>query len=161
MAQWGCNMLTWCLLILISAVEGWQEWLTGFGHDSWRYPTWISEQVHSCSCQLVGETIVCNRDHDIVDWRFATEFSWCEAKHFLLTHMPAFDLEFLPASVSVEGTSMLDDNIAFALMAWNASSVTPRPPLRVAFAYLLPYATYHESRANWRPLFFCQILCLC
>ena len=28
--------------------------------------------------------------------------------------MPAFDLQFLPASVTVNGTSMLDDNVAFA-----------------------------------------------
>ena len=42
--------------------------------------------------------------------------------------------------------SMLDDNIAFALMAWNASGLFPRPPVRLALAYLLPYATYHESR---------------
>lgn len=91
-----------------------------------------------------------------VDWLRAQELTWCSAKQFLLTHMPRFDLHFLPGSVSVEGTSMLDDNIAFALMAWNASSLQPRPPTQLAFAYLLPYSTYHESRSNWRPLFFAK-----
>mmetsp|Transcript_78762 Transcript_78762/g.228682 ORF Transcript_78762/g.228682 Transcript_78762/m.228682 type:complete len:320 (-) Transcript_78762:92-1051(-) len=51
---------------------------------------------------------------------------------------------------------MLDDNIAFALMAWNASRLHPRPPAPLALMYLLPYATYHEARANWRPLFFAK-----
>ena len=80
----------------------------------------------------------------------------------------------------MEGTSMLDDNIAFALMArkpsdllcfcstsffhffshllmakelstlhtaeaWNASSLSPRPPLEVVLPYFLPYASYHEA----------------
>merc|ERR1719450_1875205 len=78
--------------------------------------------------------------------------------HFLLNQMPAFDQHFLPGSVSVEGNSMLDDNVAFALMAWNCSSLSPRPPLEVALPYLLPYATFHESRSNWRPLFFAKYI---
>mmetsp|Transcript_96030 Transcript_96030/g.176474 ORF Transcript_96030/g.176474 Transcript_96030/m.176474 type:complete len:364 (-) Transcript_96030:3-1094(-) len=75
---------------------------------------------------------------------------------YLLQHMPSFDLQFLPPSVTVEGFSMLDDNIAFALMAWNASGLLPKPPLQVAFSYFLPYASYHEPRTNWRPLFFAK-----
>jgi hypothetical protein len=53
---------------------------------------------------------------------------------------------------------MLDDNIAFALMADNATAHTfgKRVPLLHKLAYILPYATFHESRANWRPLFFAK-----
>lgn len=51
---------------------------------------------------------------------------------------------------------MLDDNLAFALMAWNASSLWPRPPMEVVYPYFLPYASYHEARTNWRPPFFAK-----
>ena len=74
--------------------------------------------------------------------------SWCSARQFLLSHMPSFDLQFLPGprwkapkgtvavtgAVSVEGASMLDDNIAFALMAarWNSHGppALQNPPIR-------------------------------
>ena len=53
---------------------------------------------------------------------------------------------------------MFDDNIAFALMADNATKSTygANIPLAHKLAYVLPYATYHESRVNWRPLFFAK-----
>lgn len=91
-----------------------------------------------------------------MNWTSAKTLTWCVAKHFLLTQMPEFDLYFLPGSVSVEGTSMLDDNIAFSLMALNMSALSPQPPLKVILSYLLPYASYHEQRVNWRPLFFAK-----
>lgn len=118
--------------------------------------------MQQCNCELATGSsqaepyFECQEASQAVDWRLASDLSWCSCKHFLLNHMPAFDLDFLPPAVTVEGDSMLDDTIAFALMAWNASMLTPRPPVRVALAYLLPYATYHESRANWRPLFFAK-----
>jgi len=40
---------------------------------------------------------------------------------YLLPRMPKFDQQYLPPSVTVDGASMFDDNIAFALMANNAS----------------------------------------
>jgi hypothetical protein len=70
--------------------------------------------------------------------------------------MPEFDKYYMPPSVSVEGGSMFDDNIAFALMADNASAYAAKLPLAVKLAYGLPYASYHESRTNWRPLFFAK-----
>eukprot|EP00750_Incisomonas_marina_P027159 INCI6147.2.p1 GENE.INCI6147.2~~INCI6147.2.p1 ORF type:complete len:285 (-),score=32.61 INCI6147.2:23-877(-) len=70
--------------------------------------------------------------------------------------MPEFDKYFMPPSVTVEGNSMFDDNIAFALMADNASGYAADIPLAVKLSYGLPYASYHESRVNWRPLFFAK-----
>ena len=51
---------------------------------------------------------------------------------------------------------MLDDTIAFALVAERASPWARSIPLDIKFSYLLPYAGYHESRQNWRPLFFAK-----
>ena len=73
--------------------------------------------------------------------------SFCDSKAWLLDHMPAFDLHFLPGSVAVNGTSMLDDNIAFVLMADRAAPWSASIPMEIKFSYLLPYASYHESRA--------------
>merc|ERR1712070_68164 len=52
---------------------------------------------------------------------------------------------------------MLEDNIAFALMALNASSLEPKPPVALQLAYVLPYANFHEARTNWRPIFFAKL----
>jgi hypothetical protein len=60
------------------------------------------------------------------------------------------------AVVSVNGTSMLDDTIAFALMADRAAPWSASIPMDAKLAYILPYAGYHESRQNWRPLFFAK-----
>ncbi|CAJ1383770.1 unnamed protein product [Effrenium voratum] len=163
-----------CLVALIWVAHGqpWEDWLKNFGHDSFRYPDWIRKQMQACSCELEGLEVVCRQGAFEVDWAEASELTWCTARHFLLSHMPSFDLQFLPGAVSVEGSSMLDDNIAFALMAWNASKLTPRPPLPVVFPYLLPYASYHEAqpcrhihvpfllRTNWRPPFFAKYFAL-
>jgi len=82
--------------------------------------------------------------------------SFCTARAWLLEHMPQFDLHFLPGSVTVNGTSMLDDVIAFALMADAAAPWSATIPLEIKLPYLMPYASYHESRQNWRPLFFAK-----
>ena len=55
---------------------------------------------------------------------------------------------------------MLDDTLAFALMADRAARWSRTIPLEVKLAYLLPYATYHESRQNWRPLLFAKFFAL-
>ena len=79
----------------------------------------------------------------------------------------------MPPSVSVNGISMFEDQIAFALMAFNASEFSV--PKDVLLPYVLPYAyvmtlrtihtsyskehqhrSYHEARVNWRPLFFAK-----
>ncbi|CAE8689458.1 unnamed protein product [Polarella glacialis] len=146
-----------------AAAPHWEDWLENFGHDSYRYPKWVADQMQACRCEVqLGSpvSVSCVEGQEAVDWRQATSVSWCSARHFLLSHMPVFDLHFLPGAVSVEGSSMLDDNIAFALMALNASKLEPTPPAKVLFAYLLPYATYHESRSNWRPLFFAKYFAL-
>eukprot|EP00965_Chrysotila_dentata_P125870 4159952-Pleurochrysis_carterae.AAC.2 len=82
--------------------------------------------------------------------------SYCIALHWLLEHMPSFDLHFLPPSIVQNGTSMLEDNIAFALMADHAAPWSSQLPLETRLTYILPYASYHESRQNWRPLFFAK-----
>lgn len=65
-----------------------------------------------------------------MDWRNAHKLTWCVARHYLLSYMPEFDLYFLPPSVTVEGMSMLDDNIAFTLMALNVTALDPEPPVQ-------------------------------
>ena len=56
--------------------------------------------------------------------------TFCVAKQWLLSHMPEFDKHFMPPSVSVgSGQSMFDDNIAFTLMAVNASKFAQTLPL--------------------------------
>ncbi|CAE7368511.1 unnamed protein product [Symbiodinium microadriaticum] len=157
MGRFGCA----CLLLAASAVCAevpWKAWLQSFGHDSFRYPAWIKEQMEACHCRIHDRLHVqCwGEEGNAVMWQTARELDWCVARQFLLSHMPEFDLHFLPGSVSVDGESMLDDNIAFALMAWNASNLSPRPPMAVVLPYLLPYASYHEARSNWRPLFFAK-----
>ncbi len=52
--------------------------------------------------------------------------------------MPEFDKHFMPPSVSVNGISMFEDQIAFALMAFNASEFSV--PKDVLLPYVLPYA---------------------
>jgi hypothetical protein len=49
---------------------------------------------------------------------------------------------------------MFDDNIAFALMADKAAKWSDNLPLSKKLTFILPYATFHESRVNWRPLMF-------
>ena len=51
---------------------------------------------------------------------------------------------------------MFDDTIVFSLMALNASAWITNIPLDVKLTYILPYASYHEARSNWRPLFFAK-----
>eukprot|EP00658_Telonema_sp_P-2_P054525 TRINITY_DN4337_c0_g1_i2.p1 TRINITY_DN4337_c0_g1~~TRINITY_DN4337_c0_g1_i2.p1 ORF type:complete len:302 (-),score=44.74 TRINITY_DN4337_c0_g1_i2:303-1208(-) len=74
--------------------------------------------------------------------------------------MPEFDRHFLPPSVSIDGSSMLDDTIAFTLMSMNASQWSKSLPLALRLSYVLPYASYHETRSNWRPLFFAKYFAL-
>lgn len=145
--------------------ESWQKWLTNFGHDSYAYPSWVIRQKKECSCSVrvrrFTRTVTCrNTTGNRVRWQTARSLTWCSAMDYLLTHMPAFDLNFLPGAVSVEGESMLDDNVAFSLMAWNASMLDPKPPIEVVMSDLLPYATYHEARENWRPIFFAKYIAL-
>lgn len=101
----------------------------------------------------------------------ANALEYCVAKAWLLEHMPAFDLTYLPPAVSVNGTSMLDDVAAFAVLAdllqqpsaarrGSSESSSERSgwavPLPVKLEYVLPYAAYHEARSNWRPLLFAK-----
>ena len=150
-----------CALVLFTSpalAADWKSWLEHYGTDQWRFPDWIDSQRLACSCsQLPDSSIQCLDGGVEVPSRNSgvdNVLSFCAAKRWLLTHMPAFDLHFLPPSVSVEGESMLDDNIAFAMMADNASTWASSLPLSMKMHYILPYASYHESRVNWRPLLF-------
>ena len=53
---------------------------------------------------------------------------------------------YLPPAVTVQGASMLDDNIAFALLADAAAPFSKNLPLELRLAYVLPYASFHEPR---------------
>lgn len=134
------------------ATESWERWLVGFGHDVFQYPQWIKDQRDKCVCTRTGSTIKCTQPKMAA----ADELTWCTAKQFLIDHMPQFDKDYMPPSVSIDGNSMFDDNIAFTLMANNASAFASKIPLHLRLAYTLPYASYHEARVNWRPLFFAK-----
>ena len=135
----------------------WRDWLTNFGHDTFQYPSWIVEQMGSCNCAATSATTL--SCVDTVAFPNA-DVTFCTAKQWLLDHMPEFDKHYLPPSVTVKGASMFDDNIAFSLMAMNASAWTSNIPVDVRLAYILPYASYHEARSNWRPLFFAKFFSL-
>jgi hypothetical protein len=157
------------------APPSWVRWLHRFGHDVWQYPPWVAAQIASCKCTFAMDgasgstTASCTDGGRQVDWRKAMStaagaggapapaaLTYCLAKAWLVDHMPEWDKHFLPPSVAVNGASMFDDNIAFALMADNASRWSSGLPLAKKLAFILPYATFHESRANWRPLMFAK-----
>ena len=155
-------------------MTSWLNWIEHLGHDVYAYPSWISQQQRACKCTTSYDanlafssnpsrpSFTCLDTGKQVDWRAAARSSpaaaltYCVSKAWLLEHMPTFDLHFLPGSVAVNSTSMLDDVIAFALMADHAAPWSARIPLAIRLAYILPYGSYHESRQNWRPLFFAK-----
>ena len=143
----------------------WQSWLENFGHDTYQYPEWITQQAENCDCAHVGggEHVCRERDSSsnseewaTVDVAAATSMSYCTARAWLLSHMPEFDKHFLPPSVAVRGASMFEDNIAFTLMAIRAAPWATKLPVALQHAYLLPYGSFHEARVNWRPLLFAK-----
>ena len=106
------------VLCVATSQKQYKAWLDDFGHDTFQYPEWIEKQRKSCVCK----GLMCSDgSDDNPGTGSGDELTWCVAKNFLLNHMPEFDKQFLPPAVSVTGDSMLDDQIAFALMANNAS----------------------------------------
>ena len=137
-----------CLPVTVSS--DWKAWLEGFGHDVYRYPEWIMIQKRNCTCMHDK----CNVP--AISLLSDAPLTFCAAKQYLLQHMPEHDKLFMPPSVSIDGGSMFDDNIAFAMMADVSNTWSQDIPLNIRLAYILPYATYQESRQNWRPLFFAK-----
>ena len=124
----------------------WLTWIANLGHDTYSYPWWVSEQQRGCECKVwhdglgQGRVVSCLDRGVTVSWRAAVSddssnaLSYCLCKAWLLEHMPEFDMHFLPNGVAVNATSMLDDVIAFALMAdkaapWAASFIVHVPVL--------------------------------
>ena len=155
------------------ASPAWLDWIDNLGHDTYAYPWFVTEQILACDCApltSVTDKVRCTESGEIVDWRRALatsranggagDLTFCLAKAWLIDHMPSFDKQFLPGSVTVNGTSMLDDNIAFTLMANKAAKWTSTISMEHQLVYVLPYASYHESRQNWRPLFFAKFFSL-
>jgi hypothetical protein len=105
------------------------------------------EQIQNCSLPHYSSLTELQQDAPL---------TYCAAKQYLLDHMPEHDKLFMPPSVSIDGGSMFDDNIAFAMMADRVNTWSNNIPLSVRMAYTLPYASYQESRQNWRPLFFAK-----
>jgi len=143
------------------------DWIANLGHDTYSYPWWITKQQLACSCRAapIPSRAICTSDGAQVDWRADVlrgdgSLTFCSSKAWLLEHMPEFDLHYLPGSVTVNATSMLEDVVAFALMADRAAPFSATIPLATKLAYLLPYASYHESRQNWRPLFYAKFFSL-
>ena len=128
------------------------------------YPAWVKAQMADCRCEHArssspatgGRYISRCADGQGRDAHDADTLTYCGAKQWLLDHMPEFDKGFMPPSVAVDGASMFDDNIVFALMAYNASSFMRKLPLALVHSYVLPYADFHEARVNWRPLLFAK-----
>ena len=153
-------------------MSAWLEWIAHLGHDVYAYPPWITAQQASCACHasasinlLERPKFACLDNGKAVDWRATVRsgersLTYCVSKAWLLEHMPEFDLNFLPGAVAVNATSMLEDVIAFALMADRAAPWSDSVPLATKLAYILPYGGYHESRQNWRPLFFAKFFAL-
>lgn len=137
-----------------SSAVPWRSWIANLGHDTYAYPSWVNDQIASCECSAVG--CFAAPSSVTVDWRAAPNLTYCVAKSWLLEHMPEFDKHFLPPSIAVNMSSMLDDHISFALMADAAAPWSASVPLAAKLAYLLPYAAYHEARQNWRPLLFAK-----
>ena len=141
----------------------WQTWIKDFGHDAFQYPAWVKAQMADCRCEHAspsqatgGRYISRCADGQGRDAHDADTLTYCGAKQWLLDHMPEFDKGFMPPSVAVDGASMFDDNIVFALMAYNASAFMRKLPLALVHSYVLPYADFHEARVNWRPLLFAK-----
>ncbi len=124
-------MFSLALMYLPAAISqsppDWKSWLSGFGHDTFQYPQWVKDEMNNCTCIFSGTHVLpiasCHtgalmvpKQMVPVDWRLADVMDYCTAKAWLLAHMPPFDQQYLPPSVSVDGRSMFDDNIAFALM---------------------------------------------
>ena len=149
----------------LASAENWTDWIKNLGHDTYAYPLWIQAQQTKCVCrwaEIAGGSRKphCTNAGVDVSWRAAItandDLDFCTAKAWLLDHMPEFDRHYLPGSVTVNGSSMLDDTVAFALMSDRAAAWSGEIPLQVKLAYVLPYASYHEARSNWRPLFFAK-----
>ena len=165
------------------AAAAWEEWIARLGHDDYRYPRWLTAQTERCLCSPrcegrrlrevtegsergEGCVVGCTEGGKPVRWREEVRATphaplrWCLARAWLLEHMPAADRHFLPPAVAAEASSMLDDQIAFALMADATAPWARQLPLNIRLAYGLPYAGYHESRQNWRPLLFAKFFAL-
>lgn len=164
-------LLVACLTMAVQCKQDttdWSDWLSGFGHDVFRYPDWILDQMRNCSCSFTqqGANFIptCKtRDSGEwlpVNWKKSIQnddpLDYCVSKEWMLLHMPAFDLHYLPPSVSIDGQSMLDDTIAFSLMAFKEAPWMHNLPKALLLEYVLPYSSYHEQRENWRPIFFAK-----
>ena len=128
------------MALLLTAVGAatvpWRSWIANLGHDTYAYPSWVDDQIASCECSAVG--CFAAPSSVTVDWRAAPNLTYCVAKSWLLEHMPEFDKHFLPPSIAVNMSSMLDDHISFALMADAAAPWSASVPLAAKLAYLLP-----------------------
>ena len=103
----------------------WTDWIAGLGHDTYAYPLWITEQP-AASVPLRRHTLAATSQHDLLRPAASrlAEFGRPSAIARLvhcqdvrgcwMEHMPELDLHFLPNSVTVNATSMLDDVIAFS-----------------------------------------------
>ncbi len=82
-----------------------KNWLAGFGHDVWRFPSWIQAQMDGCSCRLVepspnvslANNIKCfvRESKEPVPSLGANDYvplSFCAGKQWLLQRMPPFDV---------------------------------------------------------------------
>ena len=135
-------------LIATTAVSAgnWQDWLKDFGTDQFQYPDWAMAQKVLCECTAN----TCKSTYKPV----AGELSYCEAKNWTLQHMPKKDAFYLPGAVSVQGDSMLDDSIIFAMMADKVTGYSSEMSLALRMSYILPHSSTMEAVSNWRPLLF-------
>lgn len=140
----------------------------------YRYPDWVADQMAACVCSKVQPSgFQCLAGGKSLPAQ-PEELSFCVAKSYMLARMPTFDLHYLPPAVTVQGTSMLDDNIAFALLADAAAPFSKNIPLPLRLyvpklsvhmlecmcCFLSPTATSSRHIAACQPLasFTCDCL---
>eukprot|EP00434_Breviolum_minutum_P015998 symbB.v1.2.014103.t1/scaffold1018.1/size143800/5 len=71
-------------LLLWPCCSQWEEWLKDFGHDDFRYPGWIRQQMQACSCWLSSGEVLCHSSLTGEQFpqrlREGSELSWCSAR---------------------------------------------------------------------------------
>ena len=90
------SKMTAVLLLLIAGgcTANYTEWLHNFGHDTYQYPAFITEQMQRCVCTTdsTSSKTTCLEDGVAPS---SDHLTFCLAKQFLAGHMPELDKNVL------------------------------------------------------------------
>lgn len=70
------------------------KWIATFGHDGFRYPDWVEEQMQLCSCSIVGYNAVSHRsiikcvETGKPTLRQGDDITFCSAKQVSVNMIP-------------------------------------------------------------------------